>query len=91
MVGYVDPRYTSQRCNCCGYIDRSNRNGDEFKCKKCGYTEGADFNASKNIRDLWNKFHNPEMAGCSQSSIYLPTGQLPSWDLTSLGASPLGS
>jgi transposase len=36
-------------------------------CKKCGYKEGADLNASKNIRDLWNKFHNPERAGCSQA------------------------
>jgi putative transposase len=90
-IEYVDPRYTSQRCNCCGHIARNNRNGEVFCCKKCGHTEGADLNASKNIRDLWNKFHNPERAGCSQSPICFPAGQLPSWDLTSLGASPLGS
>jgi hypothetical protein len=63
----------------------------DFYCKKCGYKEGADLNASKNIRDLWNKFHNPERAGCSQSPECLPTGQLPSWDLTSPQASPVGS
>jgi len=90
-VEYVDPRYTSQRCNCCGHIARNNRNGEIFYCKKCGYKEGADLNASKNIRDLWNKFHNPERAGCSQSPECLPTGQLPSWDLTSPQASPVGS
>jgi putative transposase len=90
-VSYVDPRYTSQRCNCCGYIARNNRNGEIFYCNKCGYKDGSDLNASKNIRDLWNKFHNPERAGCSQSPVYLPTGQLPSWDLTSPQASPVGS
>jgi IS605 OrfB family transposase len=76
-VEYVDPRYTSQRCNCCGHIARNNRNGEMFRCKKCGYTEGADINAAKNIRDLWNKFHNPERAGCYQSPICRPVGSSP--------------
>jgi transposase len=53
VVDYVDPRYTSQRCNSCGYINRRNRKGSEFHCIKCGHKDGADFNASKNIRDLW--------------------------------------
>ncbi len=54
-VEYVDARYTSQRCNCCGHIERSNRKGDNFKCKNCGHEDGADLNASKNIRDLWSE------------------------------------
>ena len=83
-VDYIDPRYTSQRCNYCGYIARNNRNGDVFHCKKCGYTDGSDKNASKNIRDLWIKSHNPERAGCSQSPICLSIGKLPHWDLTNL-------
>jgi IS605 OrfB family transposase len=90
-VEYVDPRYTSQRCNCCGCIDRDNRHGESFCCKECGHTDDADLNAAKNIRDLWVKFQNPEMAGCSQSPECLPTGRLPSWDMTSLQASPTGS
>ena len=53
VVDYVDPRYTSQRCNSCGYIDRKNRNRGEFCCIKCRNTDGADQNASKNIRDKW--------------------------------------
>ena len=53
VVDYVNPQYTSQRCNSCGYISRKNRKGSEFHCIKCGHKDGADFNASKNIRDLW--------------------------------------
>jgi len=46
---FVEPRYTSQRCFKCGHIESSNRNGFSFKCKNCGYSINADFNASKNI------------------------------------------
>jgi IS605 OrfB family transposase len=90
-VEYVDPRYTSQRCNCCGHIDSSNRSGIKFHCKKCGYLDSSDLNAAKNIRDLWKKFHNPARAGCSQSAVCLPTWEFPSWDPTSLQASPVGN
>jgi len=89
-VEYVDPRYTSQRCNCCGHIDRNNRKGEEFVCKKCGHKDGADINAAKNIRDLWLEATNlnPERAGMSQRAICLPAyGR----DLTNPGASPPGS
>jgi len=29
------PYWTSQRCPACGFIHKSNRNGDHFKCLKC--------------------------------------------------------
>lgn len=46
----VDAKYTSQTCSVCGYIDKNNRlSQSEFICLKCGYTENADLNASKNI------------------------------------------
>ena len=49
-VEYVDARYTSQRCSCCGHIKKSNRiNQWKFKCKKCGFQLNADLNASRNI------------------------------------------
>ena len=49
-LGLVDPKYTSQQCSKCGYIDKENRNKQaDFVCKKCGYTENADVNASYNI------------------------------------------
>jgi putative transposase len=97
-VEYVDPRFTSQRCNACGNISRKNRNGEKFFCEKCGHADGADINAAKNIRDLWleatnlaNEVRNPERAGTSQSAICLPCWQKPAWDLTSLQARPVGN
>ena len=50
-VGYVDARYTSQKCSVCGYISRSNRQSQSvFKCKHCGFSLNADLNAARNIR-----------------------------------------
>ncbi len=46
----VDPAYTSQQCSACGHIDRKNRpNQAEFCCRTCGFSLGADRNASINI------------------------------------------
>jgi IS605 OrfB family transposase len=51
-VEFVDPRYTSQKCNQCGHIERKNRPTQaDFRCKKCGFECHADYNASMNIRD----------------------------------------
>ena len=51
-VSITPASYTSQTCNICGYIDKLNRpNQHTFKCKNCGRTDNADFNAAKNIRD----------------------------------------
>lgn len=50
----VSPRYTSQRCSQCGYIDEKNRPKEEkgqayFHCIQCGYDANADYNASRNL------------------------------------------
>ena len=46
----INPAYTSQRCNVCGYINRKNRTTQEkFCCKECGHSDNADCNAAKNI------------------------------------------
>ena len=46
----VNPRYTSQKCYCCGFTDASNRaSQSEFKCQTCGHEDHADVNAAKNI------------------------------------------
>jgi len=50
-VVYVIPDYTSQKCSECGYVDKENRHGEVFRCKRCGYTDHADVNAAKNIRE----------------------------------------
>ena len=31
----VNPAYTSRKCSRCGHIEKANRQGDKFKCKKC--------------------------------------------------------
>lgn len=52
-VVFVDARYTSQRCNRCGHIERRNRKGAIFFCVQCSHRDHADVNASKNIRDRY--------------------------------------
>ncbi len=49
IVTEVDPRFTSQRCSCCGHTDRANRNKERFLCTKCGLIEDADVQASFNL------------------------------------------
>lgn len=49
-VKRIKPKYTSQRCSKCGYIDKENRPEQAvFICGKCGFKENADYNASQNI------------------------------------------
>jgi IS605 OrfB family transposase len=50
LIKYIDPRYTSQKCSNCGNIDKNNRQSSKYSCK-CGYTDHADINAAKNIRN----------------------------------------
>ena len=46
----VDPKYTSQTCSRCGYVEKNNRiSQSRFVCKTCGLTINADVNAAKNI------------------------------------------
>lgn len=49
-VVLIDPKYTSQRCSCCGYISAENRKTQaEFVCQECGFELNADYNAARNI------------------------------------------
>ena len=40
--------YRSQRCNSCGWVQKSNRKGKIFKCQCCGHKDDSDVNAAKN-------------------------------------------
>lgn len=51
QVVMVNPAYTSQRCNACGYVDKRNRDRARFDCLCCGHSDDADHNAALNIRD----------------------------------------
>lgn len=70
-VGFVDPRYTSQKCSKCGHIERGNRPTQaEFRCKKCGFECHADYNAAVNIREDFLK------AGATVNSPIVSTESL---------------
>ena len=47
-IEFVNPLYTSQTCICCGSRDTI-REGDYFKCRRCGYDGNVDDIAAKNI------------------------------------------
>ena len=49
-IVHIDPRYTSQKCSCCGSIKKENRNKSKFKCGECGYHNHSDINAAINIK-----------------------------------------
>jgi len=55
-VAHQDPRYTSQKCNICKHIRRTNRHKSKFHCKNCGHRTHADLNAAKNVRDDYVRF-----------------------------------
>ena len=46
----VNPKHTSQKCACCGHIEKANRQSQSaFECVDCGYSANADINAARNI------------------------------------------
>ncbi|WP_067640176.1 zinc ribbon domain-containing protein [Actinomadura latina] len=48
----VDPAYTSQTYNACGYRAPGNRESQAvFRCVACGHRANADVNAARNIKD----------------------------------------
>ena len=57
-VGQIVPEYSSQECSECGHVEKENRSGKVFKCKRCGHTEDADINAARNI---WKRFPDNEL------------------------------
>lgn len=63
----VSPQYTSQKCSKCGYISRTNRNGEKFKCQSCNYTGNADINAALNILE---RFVTGKYGSCYKPLVY---------------------
>ena len=51
-VVHVNPKYTSQKCSKCGYINKNNRKGNIFHCLNCNFELHADLNAARNIEVL---------------------------------------
>jgi transposase len=45
----VRPAYTSQRCPLCGHQEKLNRQGERFKCRRCGFEHDADYVGALNL------------------------------------------
>lgn len=71
-VIFIEPKYTSKRCNHCGCIHVDNRNCKEsqakFECKVCGHKDNADVNATKNIAmpNIENIIKNTKILGIEE-------------------------
>ncbi|ELY62674.1 IS1341-type transposase (TCE31), partial [Natrinema versiforme JCM 10478] len=48
-TAWINPEYTSQRCQMCGHTERANRNKKRFKCQSCSHQDHSDRGASVNI------------------------------------------
>jgi putative transposase len=51
-IGFVNPAYTSQDCNKCGFREKKKLSQRTHVCAKCGYTAPRDLNAAENILAL---------------------------------------
>jgi putative transposase len=52
-IEFVDARFTSQICSCCGMIDKQARNKGIYTCSRCCLTIHSDINAAINIRNRY--------------------------------------
>ena len=60
-VVYINPKYTSQTCNKCKSVEKSNRKRNLYKCS-CGNQVHADLNAARNICDIGLESVNQQSA-----------------------------
>jgi transposase len=71
----VPAQYTSITCPKCGYKDQKNRNGEWFKCQKCGYQTDADLAGAMNIAlRAFNSSSDGEENGVGHAPRLKPTG-----------------
>jgi IS605 OrfB family transposase len=78
---FVDPRYTSKSCHCCGVI--GNRNGKHFRCVNlaCNWAGDADYNGAKNISAIGQLINLPggsSAPACSLQDVVLRATENPS-------------
>jgi IS605 OrfB family transposase len=60
FVAVTNTRNTSRRCNECGFTHDANRHACQFECQSCGEQNHADYNAAKNVAELYlRRGHQP--------------------------------
>ncbi|MGQ9498722.1 MAG: zinc ribbon domain-containing protein [Desulfotomaculales bacterium] len=66
-VAFVPPEYTSQICPICGWVDKGNRRGREFRCQRCGFVADADVVGAINIGE---RFSDAELLALAEKYWY---------------------
>jgi len=74
FVDTIDPRNTSKRCNECGFVHDNNRHSVSFECRRCGKQNHADYNAAKNVAELYLLRDHQPPRGRSVSQYALKSG-----------------
>ncbi len=74
FVDTIDPRNTSKRCNECGFVHGDNRHSGDFECRRCGKRNHADYNAAKNVAELYLLRGHQPPRGRSVSQYALKSG-----------------
>ena len=78
FVDTTSPRNTSKRCAECGFIDDANRPTREtFECQHCGNRNHADYNAAKNVAELYLRREQQSSRGRGVSQYALKSGTVP--------------
>ena len=72
-------RFMSQRCSCCGWVQRSSRKGKTFKCANigCNFVTDSDLNAASNhsiglrhlTDDEWQQRTNSTGFHCLENEV----------------------
>jgi IS605 OrfB family transposase len=66
-VAFVPPEYTSQTCPMCGWVDKENRRGREFRCRRCNFAADADVVGAVNIGE---RFFDAELLALAEKYWY---------------------
>jgi IS605 OrfB family transposase len=71
----TNPKNTSKRCAECGFIYDDNRpSRDTFECQQCGNRNHADYNAAKNVADVYLRREQQSSRGRGVSQYALKSG-----------------
>ena len=75
FVETTNPKNTSKRCSECGFIHDDNRpSRDTFVCQKCGNRNHADYDAAKNVADVYLRREQQSSRGRGVSQYALKSG-----------------
>lgn len=75
FVETTNPKNTSKRCAECGFIHDANRpSRDTFECQQCGTRNHADYNAAKNVADVYLRREQQSSRGRGVSQYALKSG-----------------